>query len=29
LIENKIIELDEGNCHKGKANVIRFIGVKI
>jgi 2-polyprenyl-3-methyl-5-hydroxy-6-metoxy-1,4-benzoquinol methylase len=29
LIENKIVELDEGNCHKGKANVIRFVGVKI
>lgn len=29
LIENKIIELDEGNYHKGKANVIRFVGVKI
>ena len=29
LIENKIVELDEGYYHKGKANVIRFVGVKI
>lgn len=29
LIENEIIELDEGYYHKGKANVIRFVGVKI
>jgi 2-polyprenyl-3-methyl-5-hydroxy-6-metoxy-1,4-benzoquinol methylase len=29
LIENKIVKLDEGYYHKGKANVIRFVGVKI
>jgi len=29
LNENKIIELNEGNFHKGKADVIRFVGVKI
>jgi 2-polyprenyl-3-methyl-5-hydroxy-6-metoxy-1,4-benzoquinol methylase len=29
LIESKIINLNEGNYHIGKANVIRFIGEKI
>lgn len=28
LIESKSINLDEGEYHKGKADVIRFIGVK-
>ncbi|WP_418637512.1 class I SAM-dependent methyltransferase [Winogradskyella sp.] len=29
ILEEKTIELSEGNYHKGKAEVIRFIGVKI
>ncbi len=29
LLEEKSIELAEGNYHKGKAEVIRFIGIKI
>ncbi len=29
ILEEKTIELSEGNFHKGKAQVIRFIGVKI
>ena len=29
ILEEKSIELSEGNYHKGKAQVIRFIGVKI
>lgn len=29
LIETKIINLDEGQHHKGKADVIRFVGVKV
>jgi 2-polyprenyl-3-methyl-5-hydroxy-6-metoxy-1,4-benzoquinol methylase len=29
LIENKTIELDEGNNHKGKADVVRFVGMKV
>ncbi|GAK76473.1 bifunctional 2-polyprenyl-6-hydroxyphenol methylase/3-demethylubiquinol 3-O-methyltransferase UbiG [Nonlabens sp. Asnod3-H03] len=28
LLEEKTIELSEGNYHKGKAEVIRFIGIK-
>lgn len=28
LLENTITELNEGNYHKGKADVIRFIGLK-
>ena len=28
LIESKAIELDEGEYHKGKADVIRYVGVK-
>ncbi|MEO8233551.1 MAG: class I SAM-dependent methyltransferase [Ignavibacteriota bacterium] len=28
-IESKEIELDEGEYHKGKANVIRFVGTKM
>jgi hypothetical protein len=28
LLESKIIDLDEGNYHRGQASVIRFIGVK-
>lgn len=28
LLENTITELSEGNYHKGKADVIRFIGLK-
>ena len=27
-IESKSINLDEGEYHKGKADVIRFVGVK-
>ncbi|MDP2365385.1 MAG: class I SAM-dependent methyltransferase [Ignavibacteria bacterium] len=27
-MESKVIELDEGEYHKGKADVIRFVGVK-
>ena len=27
-IESKSIELDEGEYHKGKADVIRYVGVK-
>jgi len=29
LVDSKTIHLDEGNYHKGKANVIRYVGVKI
>ena len=29
ILEEKTIELSEGNYHKGKAQVIRFIGVKL
>jgi len=29
LVESKTIHLDEGNYHKGKANVIRYVGVKV
>jgi len=29
LLEEKIIELSEGEFHRGKADVIRFIGVKL
>ncbi len=28
LIESKVINLDEGEYHKGKADVVRFVGVK-
>ena len=29
ILEEKTIELSEGNYHKGKAQVLRFIGVKL
>ena len=29
LVESKTIHLDEGNYHKGQANVIRYVGVKV
>ncbi|MBU2928318.1 class I SAM-dependent methyltransferase [Winogradskyella psychrotolerans] len=29
LLEERTIELSEGNYHKGKAQVIRFVGVKV
>ena len=29
IFDSKIIDLDEGEYHKGKANVIRFVGAKI
>ncbi|MGQ9644797.1 MAG: class I SAM-dependent methyltransferase, partial [Ignavibacterium sp.] len=29
LIETKIINLEEGQHHKGKADVIRYVGVKV
>jgi len=29
FVESKTIHLDEGNYHKGKANVIRYVGVKV
>lgn len=28
LIESKVVELDEGEYHKGNADVIRYVGVK-
>ncbi len=29
IMESKVIELDEGEHHRGKADVVRFVGVKI